>query len=155
MIRVKTINNEVVKPMQTPDDLDKRKPRGDNLIPAPYANIYLCAKKRTGKSSVVAKMVMAFAGPETAVHIFCSTVFIDPTYIALEKWLDSKNIPYYPSTSIKDEDGHDLINDILKTDEDFVDESNPDAPSGLLDLSETINPLLPTAIWILITLSLM
>ncbi len=98
MIGLKTINKVLVKPMKTPDDLDTRPPRGQNMISAPYANIYACAKKKTGKTSVVAKMAMEFAGPKTKVHVFCSTVFIDPTYIALGHYFDKKRnclLPIY------------------------------------------------------------
>ena len=35
---------------QTPDDLDKRPPRGQEMISVAYANIYACAKKKTGKT---------------------------------------------------------------------------------------------------------
>ena len=139
-MKLKKINNEIVKPMKTPDDLDKRPPRGKDLISAPYANIYACAKKKTGKSSVVAKMALKFAGPETKVHIFCSTVFIDPTYIALVNELEDKGIACYPSTSIKDEDGFDLVQDILKEDENFGEDNDSDdetkQDNGLLNLDE-------------------
>jgi len=144
-IKLKKINNEIVTPMKTPNDLDKRPPRGKDLISAPYANIYACAKKQTGKSSVVAKMVLKFAGPETQVHIFCSTVFIDPTYIALVNELEDKGIACYPTTSIKDENGFDLVQDILKEDENFgedIDDSEENSGesntnnNGLLNLDE-------------------
>ena len=143
-IKLKKINNEIVTPMKTPNDLDKRPPRGKELISAPYANIYACAKKQTGKSSVVAKMALKFAGPETQVHIFCSTVFIDPTYIALVNELEDKGIACYPSTSIKDDDGFDLVQDILKEDENFGEDIESDDRSdesakinnGLLNLDE-------------------
>ena len=141
-IKLKKINNEIVTPMKTPNDLDKRPPRGIDLISAPYANIYACAKKQTGKSSVVAKMVLKFAGPETQVHIFCSTVFIDPTYIALVNELEDKGIACYPTTSIKDEDGFDLVEDILKEDEILEGNNESDESSevtnnnGLLNLDE-------------------
>jgi hypothetical protein len=128
--------------MKTPDDLDKRPPRGKDLISAPYANIYACAKKKTGKSSVVAKMVLKFAGKETKVHIFCSTVFIDPTYVALMDELEDKGIACYPSTSIKDDDGFDLVQDILKEDENFGqindDSDDEHKDNGLLNLDEEL-----------------
>lgn len=142
-MKFKTINKQIVKPMQTPDDLDKRPPRGQEMISAAYANIYACAKKKTGKTSVVAKMAMDFVGPETKVHVFCSTVFIDPTYIALGKWFDKHNIDYFPSVSIKDDDGHDLLNDIMAEDADFINpqEDEVDEPKTtirLLDLGEPV-----------------
>lgn len=140
MIKFKTINNEIVRPMKTPDDLDTRPPRGQSLIHAAYANTYLCSKKRSGKSSVIAKMAMRFAGPKTSVHVFCSTVFIDPTYIALEKYFVEKGIAFYPSTSIK-EDGHDLLDDLIEEDKEFVndedeeeEEEDNNASVRLLDL---------------------
>ena len=139
MIKLKTINNEVVLPMQTPDDEDKRAPRGVEMVSAPYANIYVCAKKQTGKTNIVAKCAMKFVGPETSVHIFCSTVYTDPKYIELGKYFDKHDIAYYPSTSIYDDDGNDLLADILKIDEDFLDngkaeDDDPKPKIHLLDL---------------------
>ena len=137
MIQFKTINNEVVKPMQTPDDLDKRPPRGKDMIEIAYANIYACAKKKTGKSSVVAKMVLKFAGPETRVHIFCSTVHIDPTYRALVNELEDNGIACYPSTSIKNDENFDLVDDILKEDEEFMNPETVIKPEkNILNLDE-------------------
>ena len=142
-MKLTTINNIVVKPMKTPNDDDKRPPRGYKLISEPYANIFLCSKKKTGKSSVVAKMALEFAGKgHTSVHIFCSTVHIDPTYIALVDRLESKGITCYTSTSIKDDDNNDLVDDILKIDEeiefeDHLDKEDDDVEepnSKILDL---------------------
>lgn len=129
-IKIRKINNEIVKPIKTPDDDDKRPPRGKSLIEIPYSNIYCCSKKRTGKTSVIDKMVRTFCGPKTKLHVFCSTVFIDPTYIELGKWADKKKIDFYPSTSIKE--GHaDLLDDILISDENFIfDEDGKEHDEG-------------------------
>jgi hypothetical protein len=142
MIKIKRINKEIIKPLKIPDFEDKRKPRGYDLLPIAYANVYACARKNTGKSSVIARLVMKCAGPETKVHIFCSTVHIDPTYIELGRWLDKHKIDYYPSTSIVD-GKNDLLEDIMMEDEDFLDEGNKDIEDEkkvpvirLLDLSD-------------------
>ena len=140
-MKFRRINNQIVRPMQTPDDMDKRPPRGEELISAPYANIFCCSKKKTGKTSVIAKLIMNFVGKDTKVYLFSSTAFIDPTYKCLGKWLDAKKIDFYPSTSIRD-NGSDLLEDILKENEDWVDpedevdEDKPEPKMRLLDLSE-------------------
>jgi hypothetical protein len=139
-MKIKRINNVKVRAMKTPNDLDDRPTRGKDMIAVDYANIYCCAKKKTGKSTVVNQMVRKFAGPQTSVHIFCSTVHIDPTYIALTEYLERKGIPVYTSTSIKDDDGFDSIADLLKIDEDFMgkkdDDDDDDKDPALLDLDE-------------------
>ncbi|MDR3665495.1 MAG: hypothetical protein P4L35_01510 [Ignavibacteriaceae bacterium] len=48
-------------------------------------------------------------------------MYTDPKYIQIGKWFDKHHIEFYPSTSIYDDDGHDLLADILKEDEDFYD----------------------------------
>ena len=116
-MKIKKINNVKVKAMKTSNDEDTRPTRGMDMIAVDFANIFCCAKKKTGKSTVVSQMVKKFAGPQTSVHIFCGTVFIDDTYIALTEYLEDKGIPVFASTSIKDDDGFDLIEDILKIDE--------------------------------------
>ena len=138
-IKFKKINNKTVKPVQTTNDLDKRPHRGKELMKEPYPNIFLVAKKKSGKSSVVNMLVKERACKDTKVHIFCSTVFIDDTYIELMKWLDKKGIEYYPATSIKDVDGFDQVNDILEEDKDFIKpptDDNEERNPELLDLNE-------------------
>ena len=134
MIKFRKLNNIKVKPIRTPDDENTRPPRGEKLISTAYANIGLIGKKKTGKSSCIATMLKAFCGPKTKVHIFCSTVLIDPTYIALGEWMDSKGIEYYPSTSLKSDDGFDLIEDILKIDEDMFKEDEGTDEKGEVQL---------------------
>lgn len=138
MIKFVKINDVVVKPMKTPDDLDKRPPRGQKMFDIAYSNIYACSKKKTGKSSVVAEIVSKCAGPTTQVHIFCSTVHIDPTYRALVEYLEDKGIACYESTSIKDDEGFDLVDDILKEDEAFMDPETKEAKpeTNILNLDE-------------------
>lgn len=138
-IKFKKINNKKVKPIKTSNDLDKRPHRGKELMNEPYPNIFLVAKKKSGKSNVVNMLVKERACKNTKVHIFCSTAFIDDTYIDLMEWLDKKGIEYYPTTSIKDADGFDQVNDILEEDEHWINppkedgkEKNPE----LLDLDE-------------------
>lgn len=121
-IKAKKINNVQVRPIVTPNDLDKRPTRAKDLFSVPYHNTYLCSKKRSGKSTVVADIVKRTVGPETKVHIFCSTVFIDPTYIELRKYLDDKNIELECYTSIKDDQNVDIVTEIMEEDRDFLDD---------------------------------
>lgn len=142
MVKFQKINNVVVKPIKVLERKKELPTRGMDLIPKDFANIFVCAKKETGKSTVVFKMVREFAGPDTCVHVFCSTVFIDDLYMDMAEWLDRKGIPFYPSTSMKDDDGFDLVHDILIQDKQWKDmndkgtNNEDDNEINLLDLDE-------------------
>jgi hypothetical protein len=53
MIEIKPINSEVVKAVIPPIEHQGLKVRGSLLFPDPYCNIFLVARKRSGKTSAI------------------------------------------------------------------------------------------------------
>ena len=51
-IRIHTINDEIIKPL--PVEIDTRPVKGESICKEPYANIFLCAKKKSGKTLAIA-----------------------------------------------------------------------------------------------------
>ena len=59
-IRVKKINDETVAPVTFIDvQADPRPIKGRNLFPEMYANVFFCARKKSGKSCVWRKLSKA------------------------------------------------------------------------------------------------
>ena len=52
-VRVKKVNNVKCGPIPIETEEDKRPIKGYEIIHELYANIYLCAKKKSGKTSTI------------------------------------------------------------------------------------------------------
>ena len=77
MITLKQINNQYVKAIPLPE-IDPRPVKGYDICQEFYANIFLCAKKKSGKTSALFKILKECATKKTIIIIFCSTVNKDP-----------------------------------------------------------------------------
>lgn len=97
MIRATKINNVIVEPLILPKQPDNVK--GCALFPSLNANIFLCAPKNSGKTTVIMKILQECANKETTVLIFAGTVNNDPSYDVIKKYLTKKKIPFkgFPS----------------------------------------------------------
>lgn len=106
------INNERVKPIRLMKR-DTRPVRGANLFPEVYSNIFMCARKKSGKTLTIAKCLRRCAGPTTKIMVFCSTINKDSTWLAIRAWAQQKNLPFIGYTSIIDDDGNNLLKDLI------------------------------------------
>ena len=73
MITLKQINKHRVKPIPIPSDLDKRPIKGYDICPEIYSNIFLTAKKKSGKTSALFKIMKECCDKKTIIVVFCST----------------------------------------------------------------------------------
>ena len=112
MISLKQINDKVVKKIYLPDE-DPRPVKGYDLCPEVFSNIFLCAKKKSGKSTVVFNLLKHCAGKDTHIIIFCSTVYKDAMYIQLRKYFEKKGRDIRIFTSIF-EDGEDQLEKLIE-----------------------------------------
>ena len=129
MIRIKKVNDQVVKPVKfiTGAGDDNRPIKGEDLFSEIYCNTYICARKKSGKSSVLFKIVKECATKETTVIVFCSTVDKDRIHLAIKKYCKMTGIPYIGYTSTKEEDV-DVLNTFIHK---LQEEAKPkeDSPS--------------------------
>ena len=106
-ITCKKINDIEVKkvnlPKTNPEDI-----KGYKMIPELYSNIYLCAKKNSGKTTVLFNILKNCINKFTHVYFFVSTLYRDDTYKKIIDWLDSKDIGHTDHLSL-----YDGRNDIL------------------------------------------
>ena len=138
MIKLQKINNEVVKPIPI-KKIPPRNIKGCDLFPELYANVFLLAKKKSGKTSAIYKILKKCADEKSKVVIFASTVHKDPNWIAIVKWLKKKEIPFATYTSFHDEGMNQLdeLTNYLQNEEEegFKDENDETIPAEvLLDL---------------------
>ena len=111
-----------------------------------YSNIFLLAKKRSGKSTVIYNILKNCAGRDTKIYIFCSTVNKDESYKKIMDYLDKKNIYYEAYTAISEDNINNLseIIDELKANQnegnETIKEETKEEPkkNNLLDFGDKV-----------------
>lgn len=98
------INNVRVKPIPVQQSIDISKWKGSKIFSVRYPNVFLLAKKNSGKTTTLNTLVKQVLTKNTQVLIFSSTVHKDANMIHLVKYLESKGIPTVSYTSLY-EDG--------------------------------------------------
>jgi len=103
MIKYKQINNSTVSAIpQIGAGTDNRPIKGFNLFPEIYANVFLCSKKKSGKTSVIYKIIKSCASKNTNVICFVSTLHKDASWLSIKKYCDDHNINFTGYTSLVD-----------------------------------------------------
>ena len=128
------INDIIVEPIKK-NATNPDKILGYDIFPDPYSNIFLCAKKRSGKTSTLFSILKKCAGKDTKILIFASTVFKDDNYKAIMKYFKSKQIVLIPKTHFINEGVNELENLIksLEKENEDSEESEDDEITMLAD----------------------
>lgn len=88
---LKRINNIKVGRVQTGRGEDYGKPvRGGEIFPDPYSNIFLLAKKKSGKTTLLATILKKCVGPKTKLIFMVSTIDRDDIYKHLVEYYEGK-----------------------------------------------------------------
>ena len=113
-IKLHKLNDTEVKeiPNFSGGEKDAREVKGKNVFQNPFCNVFLCAKKASGKSTVIFKIIKECTTRETRCFLFCSTIYKDDSWIQIRKYLDLKKIEYECFTSIVEE-GVDQLKKIM------------------------------------------
>lgn len=112
MISLKQINRERVKAIPIPNE-DKRAIKGYDICEEVYANIFLCAKKKSGKTSALFKIMKKCCIKSTVIYVFCSTVYKDVNWIEIRKHFKNKGMEINVFTSIY-EDGENQLQNLVR-----------------------------------------
>lgn len=124
MIHIKKINNQVVKPLKL-DKIPEDKIKGCELFNNIYSNIFILAKKNSGKTTTIYKILKECINKKSVVHIFCSTVYKDASYKKITEMLEKKGVGHHEYTSItEDKENHleSIINQLQEKPEEEVKE---------------------------------
>lgn len=121
-IRVKPVIPSGNEPL--PDKI-----KGYDHIPGLYANVFICAKKKSGKTNVIFNLLKALTKTRgdsktgSTVYFFVSTIHKDPTYDEIKDMLTKRRVRFEIWTHfIDDSTGDNMISELLKSDH------NPDQP---------------------------
>jgi hypothetical protein len=90
MIKETKLNNVTVKPIVDCNPPDITKIKGYKLIPSNYWILFLCSKKKSGKTSLINELCKKCTDKRTVFWIFCGTYKIDTSWIAIIKMLEER-----------------------------------------------------------------
>lgn len=106
------INGVKVHKLDLPT-IDIKKIRGYDMFPEIYSNIFICARKKQGKTTLLYNILRKCIDKNTKVYFFVSTIKTDPSYKKILEQLDAKKIPYEYFISFKEGKGKDILKDIV------------------------------------------
>lgn len=91
MIKEEVIKNiRDIKPLITGVGSDPSKVKFGSVFSNPYNTTFLCAKRKSGKTSVLAEILDKTSNKKTVFWIFCPTTNIDESWKAILKKLNEK-----------------------------------------------------------------
>jgi hypothetical protein len=108
----KRVCDVLCKPIPTKKEEDKRPIRGQNILHELYANVYLCAKKKSGKTSTIYQIIKHCAGRDTVIIAFVSTLNNDDGWIGIRDYCKAHKITFIGYTSLR-EDGVDELSALM------------------------------------------
>lgn len=114
---LKTINKIKVHPAPL-EKVDPKKIKGFDICPEIYSNIFICSKKKSGKTTLIYNIMKKCADKDTIFYIFCSTLDKDKTYKHIIKYFEDKGNEVNTYKSINDSELNEIL-DNLKSTEDI------------------------------------
>lgn len=121
--------------------IDTRKVKGQHILDL-YHNVFLCARKKSGKTSCIFKIIKECCNKDTIVVIFCSTIYKDAGWQNIRKYLDMKKIEHIDHTSIKSLDGVDQLEAIINELQMNAEQEEKDKLNSVKKEPKKVNPLL-------------
>jgi hypothetical protein len=135
MIKEQTLNNIVVKPLVSIVNNDESKVKGGKLFKNPYNCTFLCAKRKSGKTSVLAHILQKTSDKKTVFWIFCPTNKVDSSWITLIKLLEDRGSQVNVFDSIVDGKVNlldEIVADLSNPEPDIIDKNdNEPQPKGI------------------------
>src|SRR3954470_4802741 len=111
-VKLRQINKQFVSAIPIPNE-DLRPIKGYDICEEPYANIFLCARKKSGKTSAVFKIIKECSDRKTVIVIFCSTAYKDKNWIQMRKYFKKQGMEVRVFTSIY-ENGEDQLANLVE-----------------------------------------
>ena len=107
------INNITVKPVISHSHENKKSIRGYDYIQELYANVCFLARKASGKTTTLYRILENSTKKGQNCYIFASTINIDPTYKKMIKMLTKKGVNVKQFDNFITDDGLNIIDEIV------------------------------------------
>jgi hypothetical protein len=135
MIKIKKINHHIVKPIVVPK-VEPDRIKGYDLINKLYCCIFICAKKESGKTNAIFKILKECTGKKTNLYIISSTVYNDDNWIMITDFFEKKGITIQTFTSIDDAKLDELIEELEEKAMKVLEAKKQPKPKILLNFNE-------------------
>ena len=110
----KKVNNMKCRMIPKEGDIDTRPNKGHEMCPHLYGNIYLCAKKNKGKTTVVWNFIERCAGRDTIIVAFVSTLNNDQGWIQIRQKCEERGRSFIGFTSLMSDEGEDQLANFIE-----------------------------------------
>jgi hypothetical protein len=111
-METKKINNIKIQRVIT-NKIEEKKIGGFGMFPEVYANIYICSKKKSGKTTLIYNILKKCANKNTHVWIFSPTIKKDETFKMICEMLENKGCNVSKYLHFIDEDGSNIIDEVI------------------------------------------
>eukprot|EP00732_Lithocolla_globosa_P006020 Lithocolla_globosa_v1_NODE_6679_length_1051_cov_377.237186.p1 type:complete len:250 gc:universal NODE_6679_length_1051_cov_377.237186:273-1022(+) len=103
-----------------------------------FINIFLCAKKRSGKTSVISHILKKCIDKKTRVVVFCPTADKDPTWQAIQESLEKRKIQneFHTSLGPRGIILDNLIDELQQEKLDSDTEDDEDEPEKIIEFGD-------------------
>jgi len=125
MIKTRKINDFRISKIKLPA-LSEKKIRGGELLPI-YSNTFICAKKNSGKTTVIFNILKKCVDRDTIVDLFVSTIEKDRSWLQIVDYLKNKGVTVNQNMSTIGPRGDDLIRNIIDQPVVFSDDSDSES----------------------------
>jgi len=90
MIQESVLNNISIKPLVNGNAIDEKKIKGSAMFPTLHDVVYLCARRRSGKTSVLAEILKKTSDRKTVFWLFVPTSRVDESWKTIIALLESR-----------------------------------------------------------------
>ena len=90
-MQTKQINNITIRPV-VHLALESHEILGYDYFSTLYSNIYICSRRRSGKTTLIYNILKNCVNKRTNVVFFCSTILRDSTYKLILEMLEKKKV---------------------------------------------------------------
>ena len=101
MIKIKKISNHIVTPIKV-NRVEPEKIKGYDLIPKLYCTIFICAKKESGKTNTIFKILRECSSKKSELNFIASTIFNDENWIKICEYFEAKGNVVKKYTSLNE-----------------------------------------------------
>jgi hypothetical protein len=137
MTTLEDINDFKVKPLPIPPLPPLERIKGSDLFGMLYKNCFICAPKNSGKTQALSNILMHTIGKKTNLIFFVSTASKDATYEALFELLERKKINYVVHSSIFNDNGKNVLEQLITS---MLDQ--PDVPRTNKTVAKKVEPVI-------------
>jgi len=137
MIKTKKINDFSISKIRLPR-VAQKKIRGGELLPL-YSNTFICAKKNSGKTTVIFNILKKCVDKDTILDFFVSTIEKDRSWKQIVSYFENKGCVVNSNMSTKDDDGNNLVQDIIDEPVEFSEEeesTEEDSDVGFISIDQ-------------------